>query len=258
MNTSHNRNTLAIEKLTFSFPTLPEKQLFKECSLAFPNSEISAILGPSGCGKSTLFKLMTGLLPTKAGELFIGKNIGWVENAKRIAFMQQDDLLLPWMTAYDNIMLPITINKKSEDKAIIEGVIDEFSLREVMLLFPHELSGGLRKRIALLRTYAMNREIILLDEPFSSLDYFTRNALYEWLQVLHQKLPRTTILITHDLDEAICMANNIYLFNTPPHTTIEIVRNEERYPRTVESMVTPNSLYLKKELMSFFRERIIK
>ena len=258
MNTSQNKNNLVIEKLTFSFPAASEKLLFKNCSIEFPTAEISVILGPSGCGKSTLFKLMTGLLTAQTGEIRSGERVGWLVNSKQIAFMQQEDLLLPWMTAYDNIMLPITINKNEEDKSVIEGIIDEFSLREYMLLFPHELSGGIRKRIALLRTYAMNREIILLDEPFSSLDYFTRNSLYEWLQLLHQKLPRTTVLITHDLDEAICMSNNIYLFNTPPHTTIEMIRNDEIYPRTFESMMTPNSLFLKKELMSFFRERITK
>ncbi|GBU10844.1 ABC transporter ATP-binding protein [Erysipelotrichaceae bacterium] len=242
MNFYQTKDKLVLEDVMFSYDT---QKLFENFSIEFPNNQCSVILGPSGCGKSTLFHLMAGLLST-------GTDTRIEIKQDDIALMQQEDALLPWLKAVENIMLPFKLYPNAVLENKIKELIKKFGLTEYMALFPHELSGGIRKRVALLRTYALERKIVLLDEPFASLDYFTRHSLYQWLQKLQQELPHTTIIITHDFDEALILGEVIYLLNKPVHTHVKSIENHQKLPKTSRYLLTDIGISLKKELIAFF------
>ena len=180
-------------------------------NLDIKDKEIIAIVGPSGCGKSTLLSILAGLENKSSGEiLFNGK--------QKLGYMLQTDSLFPWRTIFDNCCLGLEINhtntKENKDKVL--NLLKKYGLFEFKDKYPNNLSGGMKQRVALIRTLATNPDILLLDEPYSALDYQTRLALSDDLYKIIKQEGKTVILITHDLAEAISLASRIIVLTKRP------------------------------------------
>ena len=182
-----------------------------DLNLEIKDKEIVAIVGPSGCGKSTLLGILAGLEEKSAGSiLFNGR--------KKLGYMLQTDSLMPWRTILDNALIGLEISKtKTKDniKKVI-SMLDKYGLHDFIDKYPDNLSGGMRQRVALIRTLATNPDILLLDEPYSALDYQTRLALSNDLYKIIKEEGKTVIIITHDIAEAISMADRIIVLSKRP------------------------------------------
>ncbi len=194
-----------------------KKPLFDGLNLHVKQGEVACIVGTSGVGKSTLFNIASGLITPSRGQVWID-NQDTTGQAGFVGYMLQKDLLLSFKSVYDNIALPLVLKKQS--KAIIQSKIseqlDSFGLKELVHKYPHELSGGQRQRAALLRTYLSNQSLMLLDEPFSALDFVTKSQMYAWFKAFCQKHQLTCLIITHDIDEAIYLSNKVYVLKGFP------------------------------------------
>ena len=177
------------------------KIVLSDISFGANESEFITLIGPSGCGKSTIFKIITGLEKNYTGNVQI--NDTDIEKYKgKLAYMPQNDLLLDWRTLYKNAVLPMEIekiNRKAIDEKI-KGLLPEFRLSGEEGKYPYELSGGMKKRAALLRTFLVDSDIMLLDEPFGALDAITRSEMQDFLLEVSEKHRHTVLFITHDID----------------------------------------------------------
>ena len=198
-------------------------RVLENLSLEVKANEIVSILGPSGCGKSTLFNIISGIEKADSGEIFLDNEACGKEILGRVSYMNQKDLLLPWRSLMDNISLPYLIQgmKGIEAKKKILPLLQMFGLEGFENEFPQRLSGGMRQRGAFLRTLIQNKELVLLDEPFASLDSMTRRAMYTWFLELRTKLNFTAVIITHDMEEAMFLSDRIYKLRDRPSTVID-------------------------------------
>jgi len=188
-------------------------------NLYVDKGEFVSILGVSGSGKTTIFNIIAGLIKPDGGNIYVnGKDI--TGKTGIIGYMQQNDLLLPWKNIYDNVTLPLTIKgeKKANARKIAGKYMPLFGLEGYGEKYPKELSGGMRQRAALLRTYLFSGEIMLLDEPFAKLDAITKRKLQNWLSGVVKKMNITTLLVTHDVEEAILLSDRIYIISDKPAT----------------------------------------
>ncbi|WP_010678502.1 ABC transporter ATP-binding protein [Bacillus timonensis] len=205
----------------------------EDISLTIKEGEFISLLGPSGCGKTTLLSIIAGLLKPTYGEVLIdGKTI---EKAKSdIGYMLQQDYLFPWKTIEENILVGLQIMNQETDQTIKKALalLEEIGLNGVEKSYPKQLSGGMRQRAALVRTLATNPKILLLDEPFSALDFQTKLKLEDLVSDTLKEYHKTAILVTHDIGEAIAMSDRIYLLSKGPgkitkvFTIPECLRNE--------------------------------
>ncbi|ERK58777.1 ABC transporter, ATP-binding protein [Gemella bergeri ATCC 700627] len=203
---------LSIKNLTYSYPN---NDILKNINIHVNSGEIVSILGGSGIGKTTLFNLIAGIIELSQGEIAIENNTNF---KGKVSYMLQKDLLLEHKTVIGNIILPLLIKKikkKEAEKEAIEN-LKLFNLYEYKDKYPSELSGGMRQRVALLRTYMFKQKLFLLDEPFSALDAITKISLHSWFLDISRTLNLTTLLITHDIDEAIELSNRIYIIKNKP------------------------------------------
>ncbi len=235
---------LSIKDLTYSFSD--ERPIFQKISLDVQPGEFVSVIGASGSGKSTLFKLITGLLEPDVGEIRIGQ-----QDTKRrlgqVGYMPQKDLLLPWRTVLDNVLLPLEVTKeKSQEK--IPGVREWlacFGLADYENAYPNELSGGMKQRVAFLRTLVTGRDLLLLDEPFGALDSLTKRNMHSWLLGLWGELRKTVLFITHDLEEAILLSDRIYLLKG---NGIQEIKVSLPRPRSSELIYQSDFMAMRKEL----------
>lgn len=209
---------LDISELNYSYHTKTgETRALSGIDLSVGKGEFLAVVGPSGCGKSTLLNLIAGLLPLREGSITI-EGAPVQEHRDKIGYMLQKDHLLPWRTTEENICLGLEINKiKTKEKlALAEKMLKQYGLYEFKNVKPGELSGGMKQRAALIRTLVMEPELLLLDEPFSALDYQTRLSVADDITAILKKEGKTAILITHDIAEAISMAERILVLTKRP------------------------------------------
>ena len=202
-------NGLTLKNISKSFA---ENEVLKDVNIHVQAGELVCLLGASGCGKTTLFNIIAGLLPPDKGEVFID-DCKITGKTGKISYMLQKDLLLPYRTVEDNIALPLLLRHQNKKKAREEVAkhLEQFGLEGMAKKYPAQLSGGMRQRAALLRTYLFSQNWVLLDEPFSALDPFTKANLQEWFLRVMKELSLTALFITHDIDEAILLSNRIYL-----------------------------------------------
>lgn len=198
--------------------------------------EFVAVIGPSGCGKSTLFEIVCGLLAADAGTVEVdGEQVmgrpGWV------AYMPQDDLLFPWRRLIDNVIVPLEIKGMRKEAARARALewLPVFGLAGFEEAYPSQLSGGMRKRAALLRTFLTERDIVALDEPFGALDAHTRRKMHSWLADVHARLGRTILLITHDVEEALVLADRVIVLSRRPARVVFELAVDLPRPRDVLS-----------------------
>lgn len=186
-------------------------EALKNISFSIKRGQFISIVGPSGCGKSTLLSIIAGLIQPTSGV------IERDSDAERIGFMQQQDYLFPWKTIEENVALGLTLHKKPTKQAV-NNLLETLKLSHTAKRFPSELSGGMRQRIALARTLAVQPSILLFDEPFSALDFATKLKLEQWVKEMAKKFDQTCVFVTHDIEEAICMSDTVFLLSKAPGT----------------------------------------
>lgn len=213
-------NILSIKNLSFNYPN---NKILKDINIHIDKGEVVSILGGSGVGKTTLFNIIAGINPLQSGEISIKGNTDY---KGRVSYMLQKDLLLEHKTIIQNIILPLLIRKINKKEAEEEAIknLKLFNLYEYKDKYPSELSGGMRQRVALLRTYMFKEELFLLDEPFSALDAITKISLHSWYLEIKNKLGITTLLITHDIDEAIDLSDRIYIIKNKPGEIVSEIK----------------------------------
>lgn len=184
-------------------------------SLSVNANETIAILGQSGCGKTTLLKLVAGLESPDSGQIFID-SLDVTNTPGKVAYMSQDSLLFPYKTVLENVALPLILSgqKKAEAEPYAKKYFTDFFISGTENKYPHELSGGMRQRVAFLRTYMQNKDILVLDEPFSALDNITKAAMHKWYLNVINRFRKMTLLVTHDVEEALLFANTIYILSS--------------------------------------------
>ncbi len=208
---------LCVENLSISF----DKQLIlNHIDFQIRQGEFVALLGPSGCGKSTILNILAGLLSKETGIIKVdNQEIKGLSD--HFAYMPQSDLLLPWKTILDNVTLYGQINHDSKAKENALKEFKTFGLDGYQNSYPNQLSGGMRQRAAFLRTALCKADILLLDEPFGALDVITRNDMQDWLLDLRKQYNRTTLLVTHDIDEALFLADRILILSHRPASILK-------------------------------------
>ncbi len=204
---------LSIKNIKKNYHSSNEIEAIKDFSLDVYKNDFISIVGPSGCGKSTLLSILAGLEKESCGNIIHYNNI-------KIGYMLQNDCLLEFKNVLDNCLLGLEIqNKKTvENIKYVKELINKYGLKDFINSYPKELSGGMRQRVALIRTLATNPDILLLDEPFSALDYQTRLMLSDDIYDIIKKEGKTVILVTHDLAEAISLSDRVVVLSKRPAT----------------------------------------
>jgi len=247
---------LEVANLTKSFyKNGSETTAVKDTSFRVKEGEFISIIGPSGCGKSTLFNIIAGLMLPSAGEVKAdGNNI--IDKPGHVGYMLQKDMLLPWRTILDNIILGMEVRGIPRKQAVAKAMplIEKYGLEGFDKHYPHELSGGMRQRAALLRTLLYDRDILLLDEPFGALDAQTRLSMQTWLLQIWQDFRKTILFVTHDIDEAIYLSDNIFVFSGRPGYIKTNIKVDLPRPRIPEMMTTDRFSGLKSKLMELLSE----
>ena len=242
-------NRLEARNITYSYDN--KVNVIENIQLSVGEGEIVCLLGVSGGGKTTLFNVISGLNRPQQGEILLdGEDITGVPG--KISYMLQKDLLLPYRTIEANAALPLIIRgvKKKEAIAKVNPYFAEFGLEGTQKMYPSELSGGMRQRASLLRTYMASNSVALLDEPFSALDTLTKSEMHRWFLNVMEKIDLSILFITHDIDEAILISDRIYLLGGKPGTiTDEIIINEPK-PRRSDFNLTDEFLQYKRQIIS--------
>jgi len=247
-----NQPKLILENISHSF----QNELYlQNISLEIAEREFVSLIGPSGCGKSTLFNIIAGLLKPDSGSVILD---GELINGKTglVSYMQQKDLLLPWQNILDNVSLPLRLQKINKADANLKAspLLSEFGLSGTAEKYPSQLSGGMRQRAALLRTYLHGKQVLLLDEPFAALDYITRTKMAAWLKSIVRKYNFTVLFITHDIDEALFLSDRVAVFTGQPAQITKIY--QEYFPAERNRLVisSPEFIAIKHEIQELLTE----
>jgi ABC-type nitrate/sulfonate/bicarbonate transport system ATPase subunit len=225
-----------------------ELEVLRGLSLEARAGEFVAILGPSGCGKSTAFSILTGGTPASAGEILVEGRPDAMP-AGRFAYMPQADALLPWRRVLDNATLGLEVRgrPRREARERVRPLLPVFGLDGFEAAYPFQLSGGMRQRAALLRTVVQECDVLLLDEPFGALDALTRAEMQRWLESVWTHFRWTVVLITHDVREAVYLADRVYVLSPRPGTVVAELAVPLPRPR---SLTDPCLAQLESELLA--------
>ncbi len=219
-------------------------------TLAIPPGRFVSLIGPSGCGKSTIFNIIAGLLEPTGGRVII-EGLDATGTIGRVGYMLQKDLLLPWRSVLDNVILGMEIQgvplKQARERAL--PLLHRYGLSGFEYLYPNALSGGMRQRAALLRTLLFDTDVILLDEPFGALDAQTKLAMQEWLMQLWSDFGKTVLFVTHDVEEAIYLSDEVHVMGTRPGRIIETIPVALPRPRLRTSALSPEFLAIKERCL---------
>ena len=229
----------------------------EDVSFDVPRGAFVSILGPSGCGKSTLFNIIAGLLSPSGGDVLLeGASI--VGRAGQVGYMLQKDLLLPWRSIEDNITLGQTLRgvNKRKARANAAALMDRCGLTGFEKKKPHQLSGGMRQRAALMRTLLTGKEVLLLDEPFGALDAITRLQLQMTLIDIWQDMRKTILFVTHDVEEALLLSDEILVLTDRPGRLRARLPVTLPRPRTPEMLSSPELMALKARLMQLLLREV--
>lgn len=225
MKDTPDSKVLQLEHVSYAYHNKDgETKALSDLSFSISEGEFVAIVGPSGCGKSTLLSLIAGLLSPETGSVLVHGTPPETNNTK-VGYMLQRDHLLEWRTTFDNVALGLEIRHQltKENLAKIDELLAQYDLLSFKHAYPKELSGGMRQRVALIRTLILQPSLLLLDEPFSALDYQTRLQVSNDICDIIRKEKKTALLITHDISEAISVAERIIILTTRPASVKRIV-----------------------------------
>jgi ABC-type nitrate/sulfonate/bicarbonate transport system ATPase subunit len=253
-----NSPTILLEAdgLTYRYPRPGRAPLpvLDRLDLRVHEGEIAAVIGPSGSGKSTLLNVLAGLDRPAEGTVALRGAQG--AHAGEVAYMPQKDLLFPWRTIEDNAILGLEVGgvKKRDAREQVAPLFEEFGLAGFEYSYPSQLSGGMRQRAALLRTVAMRRPVLLLDEPFGALDSLTRTQLQLWLAETWQRHGWTIVLVTHDIREAVFLADRVHVLSPRPAHIVQSLEIDLPRPRTADTFGLPEFARLERELLDALTE----
>lgn len=250
---------LSIQNLNKTYKDKARNKVFENFNLSVDDGEFVAVFGPNGCGKSTLLNSIAGLTEIDKGD--ISFNDTKVDDLK-IGFVFQDykTSLFPWLTASENISFPLKISKINKNMAEkrVKRMLKKYKGNFNLKSYPYELSGGQQQFVALLRSLTINPDIILLDEPFSSLDYQTTLLWLERLSKIWQELKITTLFVSHEIDDAIFLAQRIILLSNRPTRIIKTFEVNEKYPRKLSFMTSSKFSNIKRNILSLYEKEIRK
>ncbi len=228
-----------------------------DLSFTLGRGKFLSILGPSGCGKSTLFNIMAGLLGTDRGDVLLdGTSV--VGKPGRMGYMLQRDLLLPWKTIADNTMLGQTLHGISRKTVWpkAQRLMSKCSIGGVEDRYPDQLSGGMRQRAALIRTLLTEKEVLLLDEPYGALDAITRSHLQQLLLERWEETQNTILFVTHDIEEALLLADEVIMLSARPGRIIEHIEVPFQRPRKEELLFNPEFVRLRYHMYALLKEQV--
>ncbi len=242
------RGTLDIHDISMSFG---DKRVLDRVSLMIDPGEIVALVGPSGSGKSTLLNVLIGALEPDGGKILVDGEL-IPQQGRPFAYMPQRDVLLPWRTILDNagIGLEVAGVPRAQARERVRTLIEPFGLSGTETLYPRQLSGGMRQRVSFLRTVVQDRPILLLDEPFGALDAITRDELQRWLLGIWEENSWSILLITHDIREAVRLADRVLVLPSVPGPLIDGIRVSRDIPRANGFLTDPRVPPLEAALQS--------
>jgi NitT/TauT family transport system ATP-binding protein len=231
--------------------------IYDDFDLDLPQGEFISIFGPNGCGKSTLINMISGLLPLDGGQvLFDGQTIE--ETRRSYVFQNYRDALFPWLRSIDNIHYPLKLMglSRREREARVEQLLADFDVKIDLNAYPYMLSGGQQQTVSILRALVTNPEVLFLDEPFSALDYEMTLFMREQLQRVFMKTRTTTLFVSHDLEEAVQLANRVLLLTRRPTRVADFVDIDLPWPRNTDSVIDPRFVELKSHCLNVFQRQI--
>ncbi len=225
-------------------------------SFEVQDGEFVSVIGASGCGKSTIFRLVNKLLTPASGQILVdGESIEKKKNY--CGYMPQQDMLFPWRTVRENLMLPMEIQgrfSKEQMRKKADEALESVGLTGWGDKMPKELSGGMRQRAAFARTVLTGSDLMLLDEPFSALDYLTRLSMREWLLEQWEREKKTVLFITHDVEEAVFLSSRVLVVEQSPITHLKSIPVPAGYPRSREELRKPEIMTLKEDLIGMLKK----
>jgi len=249
MSPSAPKLCVADVSMTFKMPAGAFHAL-APVTLSIPQGRFVSLIGPSGCGKSTIFNIIAGLLEPTGGRVLID-GIDATGTIGRVGYMLQKDLLLPWRTVLDNVILGMEIQhvplRAARERAL--PLLHRYGLAGFEYLYPSALSGGMRQRAALLRTLLFDTDLILLDEPFGALDAQTKLKMQEWLMQLWSDFGKTVLFVTHDVEEAIYLSDEVHVMGTRPGRIIATIPVPLARPRIRGSVLSGEFLAIKERCL---------
>lgn len=247
---------LQFENVSFQYPQ-DDIAMMHNLSFHVDKGAFVSIIGASGCGKSTLFRLINGLEHLQTGQIKV--NHTPIQQLKQYsAFMPQKDLLFPWRTITQNICLPMELAgaSKAEQQKRCQAVLEQVGLLDYAKKYPKDLSGGMKQRVAFARTLLAGADLLLLDEPFSALDYLTKVDMQEWLLQQWTHYQKTILFITHDVEEAIFLSKQIFVIQDKPFSEMECVEIPLSYPRNRADLKRADIVELKEKLIQKLRKGV--
>lgn len=239
--------------MTFRTPS-SDFEALAPVSLSIPQGRFVSLIGPSGCGKSTIFNIIAGLLQPTGGRVLID-GIDATGTIGRVGYMLQKDLLLPWRKVLDNVILGMEIQgqplAQARERAL--PLLQRYGLGGFEDAYPNALSGGMRQRAALLRTLLFDTDLILLDEPFGALDAQTKLHMQEWLLDLWADFGKTVVFVTHDVEEAIYLSDEVHVMATRPGRIIETLPVAIARPRQRQATLVPEFIAIKERCLELLK-----
>ena len=248
---------LEFEHVSYQYPS-EDFDIIDDLSFSVEPGSFHCIIGVSGCGKSTIFRMTNGLLQPKSGIIRVGgRPIG--EQKHYCGYMPQKDLLFPWRTIGENLALPLEImggHSRAEQRELIDDALADVGLEGCRDKMPDELSGGMRQRAAFARTMLTGSDLLLLDEPFSALDFLTRISMQEWLLDQWQRHKKTILFITHDVEEAVFLSSSVLVVESTPIRALREIPVPLDYPRTRQDLTRPDIVSLREQLVDMLRKQV--
>ena len=247
---------ISVRGLCKSFAGQP---LYQDFNLDLPNNQLVSVFGPNGCGKSTLINMMSGLIPCDRGEIHIhGKPI----RRARIGYVFQNyrDSMFPWMSAYNNIAYPLRVKgiPEKECRDRVASLIDTFNIRLDLKRYPYNFSGGQQQLVSILRALIAEPEVLFLDEPFSALDFETTLFVRDKLQEIFMATSIPMLMVVHNLEEAVFLADTVLLLSKRPTHLVEAVPFTISRPRTPDTLTSPEFIEVSRYCLEIFRQEMRK
>ena len=249
---------LRFDNVSYQYPS-EDFDIIDRLSFSVEPGSFHCINGVSGCGKSTIFRMTNGLLQPKSGTICV--NGTPVTGQKHYCgYMPQKDMLFPWRTIGENLALPLEIQRKYtkvEQRELIDAALADVGLAGCRDKRPDELSGGMRQRAAFARTMLTGSDLLLLDEPFSALDFLTRISMQEWLLDQWQRHKKTILFITHDVEEAVFLSSGVLVIEETPIRALREIPVTMDYPRTRQDLTRPEIVALREQLVDMLRKQVV-
>ena len=249
---------LSFDNVSYQYPS-EDFDIIDRLSFSVEPGSFHCIIGISGCGKSTIFRMTNGLLQPKTGNICFNGNPITGQN-HYCGYMPQKDMLFPWRTIGENLALPLEIHRKytkAEQREMIDAALADVGLDGCRDKRPDELSGGMRQRAAFARTMLTGSDLLLLDEPFSALDFLTRISMQEWLLDQWQRHKKTILFITHDVEEAVFLSSGVLVIEETPIRALREIPVPMDYPRTRQDLTCPEIVELREPLVDMLRKQVV-